>query len=146
MVFLVSLKCDLRLSYGYTSAEFNGTRIWSPPEVIAENRFRADSTTVWSLGCLLFDMICGDIPFRKEEDIVKGSFKYFRVSRQNLFSPSLPMEDLIEKCLRRRPEDRISLRSILNHPFCDTTKTTTTFISVVGVRGKGIGIDDGMCP
>ena len=101
-----------RIQRVYTAVEFNGTRIWSPPEFIAEKRFRAESTTVWTLGCLLFDMICGDIPFREEEDIVSVSFKYFRVM------PSPSTKDLIERCMRRRPEERIRLRDILDHPFC----------------------------
>ena len=117
--FGAALKCDPHRVY--TAAEFNGTSIWSPPEYINEKKFRAESTTVWTLGCLLFDMICGDIPFREEEDIVSVRLKYFRVM------PSPSAKDLIESCLRRRPEERIRLRDILGHPFCQgTTMMTTT--------------------
>jgi serine/threonine protein kinase len=87
-----------------------GTRVYAPPEWIRCNRYRAAPLTVWSLGILLFDMVQGDIPFEKDDQICGAEVTFRRP-----LSPEC--RDLVTACLRLRPQDRIQLAAILSHPW-----------------------------
>ncbi|XP_009081770.1 PREDICTED: serine/threonine-protein kinase pim-1-like, partial [Acanthisitta chloris] len=46
---------------------------YSPPEWICLKCYHDDTATIWSLGILLYQMVCGKNPFRKGQDIIWGS-------------------------------------------------------------------------
>lgn len=90
--------------------EFDGTRVYAPPEWIQCNHYNGNQATVWSLGILLYAMVCGNIPFETDEQICSAKLRF----RRKL---SKECQDLIAQCLRIEATQRILLEDVLRHPW-----------------------------
>ena len=89
---------------------FQGTEAYAPPEWFMSGIYLPGPATVWTLGMLLYDMVCGDIPWEEKDEICNGDLLFTR-------NISTECKDLISKCLNRSLEKRINIRKILHHPW-----------------------------
>ncbi|XP_054142364.1 serine/threonine-protein kinase pim-3-like [Melozone crissalis] len=52
--------------------QMSGTSEYSPPEWILFGCYHGQPATIWSLGILLCELVCGHLPFHTNKDIVRG--------------------------------------------------------------------------
>ncbi|KHN82231.1 Serine/threonine-protein kinase pim-1 [Toxocara canis] len=96
---------------GEMYTDFEGTRVYSPPEWILQSKYDGLKATVWSLGILLYDMVSGDIPFHRDEEIIRRTPIIWRTKLTKA------CEHLIQQCLMFDANERYDLEDIMRHPW-----------------------------
>lgn len=93
-----------------------GTPLYMSPEVIRNDGYDFKSD-VWSLGCVIYELVTFKSPFRTDEKISlfdlfnkinKGD--YPRITDEKY---SASIKDLVDKMLKVNPEERISLEEVI---------------------------------
>merc|ERR1712004_677828 len=92
--------------------EFQGTRVYSPPEWVNSRAYRPEGLTIWSLGVLLYDMVCGDVPFECDAQISKAHLTWFPQLKL-----SEEVKSLISGCLKVNPHQRLNIHQVTAHPW-----------------------------
>ncbi|XP_037982121.1 serine/threonine-protein kinase pim-1-like [Motacilla alba alba] len=90
---------------------FAGTRSYSPPEWTHFGWYYGKPATIWSLGIVLHQMVCGEHPFRRGQKISWDQ----QLSLPQRLSPEC--QDLIRRCLSMLDVERPSLEELLRHPW-----------------------------
>jgi len=109
--------------------DFEGTRVYAPPEWLKVRRYTASSLTVWSLGILLHDLVLGDIPFETDDQILMGLPDWTSATS---ISPGL--KDLIQRCLKEDPRKRISLEDLSSHSWLRMSSTSSSSSSSISKK------------
>lgn len=93
-----------------------GSPHYASPEIVGGKSYHGAPSDIWSCGIILFALLTGHLPF-DDENIRKLLYK---VQEGKFYMPpelSPQAKDLIWKILKVKPEDRITMPDILNHPL-----------------------------
>ncbi|KAM7020949.1 serine/threonine-protein kinase pim-1-like [Acridotheres tristis] len=90
---------------------FAGTLSYSPPEWSKFGWYYGKPATIWSLGILLHQMVCGEHPFRRGQNI---SWDHQLSLPQRL---SQECQGLIRRCLSMLDMERPSLEDLISDPW-----------------------------
>lgn len=105
-----------------------GTVMYMAPEVVSNGPdavYDAKKADVWSCGVVLYAMLTGKYPFKRDEDNALSKVQGIRAALQRILRgeytapPNVSPEcsDLLQGMLKPDPEHRFSVESILKHPW-----------------------------
>lgn len=103
-----------------------GSPNYAAPEVISAKPYSGVEVDVWSLGVILFAMVCGSLPF--DDDSMSALFT--KIKEAKYYMPNYITEevkDLINRMLQPNPVKRITMKEIKQHPWY--SKDLPTYLS-----------------
>ena len=112
------------IGFGYSSFykknekldEPYGSLCYACPEIIDEQPYNPELADVYSLGVILYVLICGYLPFSDEDDnqnktlISEGKIEYPKEINNKL-------KDLLKHMLDKDPKKRYNFQKIIKHPW-----------------------------
>ena len=93
-----------------------GSLCYACPEIIKEDSYNPELADIWSLGVVLYVMVCGYLPFSEEEDeknknlIIHGKVEFPKEMTNKL-------KDLLKHMLDINPKKRYNFSKIMKHPW-----------------------------
>ncbi len=92
-----------------------GTPVYLAPEII-NNQGHDEHVDIWCIGVLLFELMAGFSPWQGEDvQTIRYNISRLKIRWPRDMDPDAM--DLISKILKYNPEERLSLRQIITHPF-----------------------------
>lgn len=120
----------------FKAKSFVGTTKYMAPEKIDGKEYSFPSD-VWSFGLSIMTVALGRLPIESH-----GSYWTVLHSIRDAPPPSLPdsfskeFRDFIGQCLKRNPDDRVSVNHLLQHPFLKKTVVEDLVSNQSYDRGK----------
>ncbi len=96
-----------------------GTLSYVAPEVLLRTPYNKE-VDIWSMGVILFYMLCGHLPFKGNKEVIiaeKIVNDDLEFDDEEWEVRSKKVRELISSCLKKEPEERISIDDFLNHPW-----------------------------
>ncbi|VDN90882.1 unnamed protein product [Brugia pahangi] len=101
-----------------------GSPAYAAPELIQGLPYRGHQVDIWSMGVLLYTLLCGCLPF--EDDSVQKL--YTKIANGRYYEPDYlsPLsKDLLKSLLQVDPEKRITISKLIVHPWINKKYTQT---------------------
>ncbi|VDP39800.1 unnamed protein product [Heligmosomoides polygyrus] len=93
-----------------------GSPAYAAPELIAGKAYLGNEADIWSMGVLLYALLCGSLPF--EDDSMQVLYR--KIARGNYPEPewlSPSSRALLRSMLQVNPQCRITVKQLLDHPW-----------------------------
>jgi len=101
---------------------FCGSPAYAAPEMIKGDKYTGKEADIWSIGVILYALLCGYLPF--DDDSNPRLFNLILEAKYELPSClSATSRDLISKLLRVNPAERLTLAQIAAHPWLQDSGT-----------------------
>ena len=91
-----------------------GTPMYRAPEILNKTGHN-EKVDNWSIGCLLFEMITGKLPFMGFNLVLKNNINNLNVQWPKTMDADA--KDIISRIFKYDPNQRLGLREMLMHPF-----------------------------
>eukprot|EP00049_Salpingoeca_infusionum_P010048 m.170287 g.170287 ORF g.170287 m.170287 type:complete len:861 (-) comp14527_c2_seq4:491-3073(-) len=95
---------------------FVGSPAYCAPEIIANEKYSGPKADIWSLGVIIYTLLAGDMPF-KDDNAVTNLKKINTATYEMPPFLSDSAKDLLERILKRDPEERLTMEELWEHPW-----------------------------
>ena len=93
-----------------------GSLCYACPEIIQNDYYNPELADVWSLGVVLYVMVCGYLPFSEDDD---NKNKELIINGEVEYPPEISnkLKDLLKHMLDINPTKRYNFQKIIKHPW-----------------------------
>ncbi|KMV66571.1 mitogen-activated protein kinase [Encephalitozoon cuniculi EcunIII-L] len=100
------------------SEEQCGTVNYMSPEAVTQNKSKvARSSDIWSLGCILYEMVHSNPPLHEYPNLIQKIQRLQEYSEFKYTSKNKAAVMVMKECLARDPKKRPTIDNLLNHRF-----------------------------